>query len=57
MKQLTESVKIWAGQVQRLRKYLEDKPFTIGGYISELIRKDLDKKEAKSLTNNKTQTK
>lgn len=47
MKQETESVKIWSEQVKRLREYLKSKPFTIGGYISELIRKDLDRKEAR----------
>lgn len=47
MSQKTESTKIWSEQMERLRKFIEGTPYTLCGYISELIKKDMDRKEAR----------
>lgn len=48
----TESVKLESGEVDRVRRYVAATKHTIGGYISLLIKKDMDKiDKRKSKTN------
>lgn len=42
-KEKTESVRVPISQVDRIRKFVAAKPYTIGGYIADLIKKDMDK--------------
>lgn len=44
----TTSVKVWKEELLRVKRFIIGKEDTLTSYISELIKKDMDRKEAKS---------